>query len=115
MKVIAALMTLTGAVLSTGALLEFAYFGPDTPQFWAGVLAAPAGALFAIAGGVHWRRGLSARRLVRTAAILMIAATACATALDVMGPPATLIGILAPVAAVIATWRRPASPSKIAA
>ena len=115
MKITAVLMTAVGIVLCAGALMEFVYFGPDTAQFWAGVLAAPAGALFAFSGGVLWRRGLAARRLVRITAVLMIAATAGATALAVMGPPATLLGVLVPVAALVATRRRVEIPPEIAA
>jgi hypothetical protein len=45
MKILAILMLLSGAAVSTGAALEFAYFGPGTPQFVAGLVATPAGIL----------------------------------------------------------------------
>jgi hypothetical protein len=114
MKIVAALMTVVGILLCVGALMEFVYFGSDTAQFWAGVLAAPAGALFSVAGGVLWRRGPAARRLVRLSAVVMIAATVGATALDVMGPPATLLGALVPTAALLVTWRRANSSASLA-
>ena len=105
MKVVAVLMVLIGVVIGTGAVLEFRYFGPGTSQFWAGVLAAPAGAFFTLAGVWLWRRGRGARRAVLAAGLAMACATVAATALDVMGPPATLLGIVGALVAAGWAWR----------
>ena len=105
MKFVAVLMVLIGVAIGTGAVLEFRYFGPGTRQFWAGVFAAPAGAFFTIAGILLWRRGLGARRTVLLAGLAMACATVAATALDVMGPPATLLGIVGALVAAGWAWR----------
>jgi hypothetical protein len=39
MRVIAALMLVTAAAIGAGGAMEFAYFGPDTPQFLSGLIA----------------------------------------------------------------------------
>lgn len=105
MKMIALTMILCGAAVGIGGALEFRYFGPGTPQFNAGLMAAPAGVLAVVSGLVSWRRGVSARRLLLLAGVAMLAATAGATALDVMGPPATVIGLLGGVAPLAWAWR----------
>ncbi|MBA2302942.1 MAG: hypothetical protein H0W08_09940 [Acidobacteria bacterium] len=102
MKTVAATMLIVGVVLSSGAALEFAYFGPEARQFWVGVFTTPAGLLFAGAGTMLWQRGSAVRRLVLVSAIIMIAATVAASVLDVMGPPATLMGGVGSLAAL--TW-----------
>jgi hypothetical protein len=99
MKVVAALLALIGLVIGAGALLEFRYFGPEARQFWVGAFTAPAGFFLTAAGILLWRRGRGARRVVQAAGLAMACATVAATALDVMGPPATLLGIVGALAA----------------
>ena len=110
MKLVAGVMLLTGAILGAGAAMEFAYFGPAARQFWVGVFTTPASILFAGAAVLLWRRGPQVRRMVLIAAVVMLAATIAATALDVMGPPATLIGVLGSLAALawVSKTREPA-------
>ena len=105
MKFVAALLVLVGVVIGTGAVLEFRYFGPETRQFWAGVIATPAGAFFTVTGILLWLRGLGVRRLVLVAGLVMACATVAATAFDVMGPPATLLGIIGAFVAMGWAWR----------
>jgi hypothetical protein len=100
MKVVAAVMVLFGIVLGYGAVMEFRYFGPDASQFWAGVFTTPASLYFTIAGILLWRRGAAARGIVLTAGLAMAAATIGATVLRVMGPPATLMGIIGALVAI---------------
>lgn len=104
MKFIAILMVLAGVLIGLGAAHEFWYFGPEDREFWVGVFATPAGVLFTVAGILLWRRGSDARRLVLIAALVMASATVAATALDVMGAPATLTGILSSLVALAWTW-----------
>lgn len=105
MKAVAVLMVLVGLVIGAGAALEFRYFGPESEQFWVGVFTAPAGLFFVIAGVMLWLRGRSVRRTVLLAAFFMSAATIAATALRVMGPPATLTGMIGVLVAVAWYWR----------
>ena len=98
-------MVLTGVVIGAGAVLEFRYFGPEARQFWVGTFATPAGVCFAVAGILLWRRGRGARRMVLAAGLVMACATVAATALDVMGPPATLLGVVGAVVATGWAWR----------
>lgn len=105
MKVIAVLMVLISMVIGTGAVLEFRYFGPEARQFWVGVFTTPASVFFIIAGILLWRRGRDARRVVLMAGLVMACATVAATALDVMGPPATLLGIIGALAALGWAWK----------
>jgi thiosulfate reductase cytochrome b subunit len=105
MKFVAALMVLIGVVIGTGAVLEFRYFGPDATQFWVGVFTTPASVLFIVAGILLWRRGRGARRIVLMAGLVMATATLAATALDVMGPPATLLGFAGALTAIGWAWR----------
>ena len=105
MKFVAALLVLIGVVIGTGAVLEFRYFGPETRQFWAGVIATPASAFFTVAGILLWRRSRYARRIVLVAGLVMACATVAATALDVMGPPAMLLGIIGAFVAMGWAWR----------
>jgi hypothetical protein len=105
MKFVAVLMALIGVVIGTGAVLEFRYFGPDARQFWVGVFTTPAGVFFTVAGILLWRRGRGARRVVLAAGLVMACATVAATALDVMGPPATLLGIVGALVATGWAWR----------
>jgi hypothetical protein len=98
-------MVVTGAIVGAGAANEFRYFGPGERQFWVGVFTTPASVLFIVAGVLLWLRGRDARRVVLLAGAIMAGATVAATALDVMGPPATLLGVVGSLAAVGWTWR----------
>ena len=104
MKVVAILMVLIGVVIGAGAVMEFRYFGPDSTQFWVGVFTTPASVFFIVAGVMLWLRGHRVRQVVLFAALSMAAATIAATALEVMGPPATLTGTIGAVAAL--AWYR---------
>lgn len=106
MKVTAVILAVAGALIGTGAALEFAYFGPGTPQFWAGVVATPAGALMMVAAVALWAEWRRARTLVLISGFTMLAATAWSTYLDVMGPPAILIGVIASLTAFVVARRR---------
>ena len=105
MKIVAALMVLIGVVLGRGAVAEFEYFGPDETPFWVGVFATPASAFFVLAGVLLWWRGQSMRRTALVAALIMAAATIAATILRVMGPPATLMGLIGAIVVVVWFWR----------
>jgi hypothetical protein len=105
MKVVAVVMVLTGVVIGTGAALEFLYFGPEARQFWVGVFTTPAGIIFAGAGILLWRRGPGARGAVLAAGLVIAGATVAATALDVMGPTATVMGGVGALVAVGWAWR----------
>ncbi len=94
-------MMITGAIIGTGAALEFRYFGPGEKQFWVGAFTTPAGVLFLVAGILLWRRGRDVKRLALFAGVVMVLATVAATALGVMGPPATLLGVVGSVAAMV--------------
>jgi hypothetical protein len=104
--VVAVVMLVTAAVVGTGAALEFAYFGPESTQFWVGVFTVPASVFFAVAALAFWRSLRAARTLVVIAAVLMLAATSAATRLDVMGPPATLLAVIGSLVALEFGWRR---------
>jgi hypothetical protein len=105
MKIIALVMVLAGLTIGVGGALEFGHFGPEAVQFWVGVFATPAGFFFALAGVLLWRRGPSVRRLVMLAGLIMAAATIAATALGVMGPPATMVGIASALTALAWSWK----------
>jgi len=105
MKAVAVLMVLVGVVIGIGAALEFRYFGPEAEQFWVGVFTTPAAAFFAIAGVLLWLRGVRARKVVLMAALLIATATIAATALRVMGPPATLTGMTGALVVIGWVWR----------
>jgi hypothetical protein len=105
MKLVAILMVLAGLSIGVGAALEFWYYGPETRQFWVGVFATPASFLFTVAGIMLWRRGNGARRIVLIAALVMVSATVAATALAVMGLPATLVGVVSSLVALGWAWR----------
>jgi hypothetical protein len=105
MKIIAFVMQLAGVTIGVGAALEFAYYGPEEMQFWVGVFAAPAGFFFALVGVLLWWRGPGVRRLVMLAGLIMAAATIAATALGVMGPPATIVGIASALTALAWSWK----------
>ena len=92
MKPLAFLMMVVGAVIGTGAALEFAYFGPGTSQFIVGLFTTPAGLAYLMAGVQLWRGGPHARPLVAVATSMLLLAVAGAVYLDVMGPPAVLLG-----------------------
>ncbi|MEO5740428.1 MAG: hypothetical protein ABIS29_07520 [Vicinamibacterales bacterium] len=104
-KILAVLMALSGATVGTGAAMEFAYFGPGTNQFLSGVIGAPAGLLAVIGGALLWRRGRAAARVAAATAGALLAATVVTTALDVMGPPATLLGLIGSVPALMWGWK----------
>ena len=108
-KFVSVLMVLIGVVIGAGAANEFRYFGPETRQFWVGIFTTPASFFFTVAGVLLWRRGQGARGVVLIAGLLMACATVAATALDVMGPPATLMGIVGALAAIGWAWRSRAS------
>ena len=112
MKAVAVLMILIGLVIGAGAALEFRYFGPDAEQFWVGVFTTPAGLFFVIAGVMLWLRGRSVRGIVLLAALFMFAGTTAATVLHVMGPPATLTGMIGVLVAVAWYWRTRPSPAE---
>ncbi|HXC70468.1 MAG TPA: hypothetical protein VN644_10850 [Pyrinomonadaceae bacterium] len=105
MRIIAFLMQLAGFAVGAGAALEFRYYGPETPQFWVGVFATPAEFFFALVGVLLWLRGPRVRRLVMLAGLIMAAATIFATALGVMGRPATLVGIASALTALAWSWK----------
>lgn len=105
MKFVGILMVLAGLTLGAGAVNEFRYYGPETRQFWVGVFTTPAGLLFIFAGILLWRRGSDARQMVLIASLVMLTATVAATALAVMGPPATLVGVVSSLIAFAWTWR----------
>ena len=104
-------MALSGAVIGTGAAMEFAYFDPGTRQFTAGMIATPAGALMMLAAARVWRAGHAARRWALSGGIAMAMATIAATALDVMGPPAQLIGVAGAATAFLSTRSQTAGKS----
>jgi hypothetical protein len=112
MKVIATSMLFSGAAVGAGAALEFAYFGPWTAQFIAGLVATPAGLLGMAGGAALWRKGIRARALVTAAATALLLGTAVATALDVMGPPATIVGILGGLPSLLWVWKKRGVPRK---
>ena len=105
MKVAAVMLAIAGAAIGTGAALEFAYFGPGTPQFWAGVIATPAGGLMLASAAALWRASPNAATIVSVAGLAMLAATVVSTYLDVMGPPAILIGALSSLLAFVVARR----------
>ena len=105
MKIVAVLMVLIGVTLAYGAILEFGYFGPDSLPFWVGVFTTPAGTFFAVAGVMLWLRGHRVRGIVLLSALLMASATIAATALKVMGPPATLMGVIGSLVVIGWFWR----------
>ena len=105
MKILAVFMVLAGLTIGVGAALEFAYFGPDATQFWVGVFAMPAGFFFAFVGVLLWLRGPGVRRLVLLAGLIMVGATIAATALAVMGPPATIVGLTSALATLAWSWK----------
>jgi hypothetical protein len=102
MKVIAVVMILIGVAIGAGAALELLFYGPDSTEFWVGVLTTPAGLFFVVAGVLLWLRGRNVRRTVLLAAFFLATATTVATVLQVMGPPATLIGMIGGL--VVAAW-----------
>ena len=93
---------LVGGTIAYGAAMEFAYFGPGTPQFIAGLVATPAGLLMVIAAASLWMAHRRTRAITMIAGMFMLIATAIATYLDVMGPPATILGIVGGLVALIA-------------
>ena len=105
MKAVAVLMVLIGIVLGAGAVAEFRFYGPDAEQFWVGVFTTPAAAFFVVAGVLLWLRGVRVRQIVLVAALLMASATIAATVLKVMGPPATLMGMIGALVVIFWFWR----------
>ena len=105
MKIVAVLIVLIGAILAYGAVMEFFYYGPESIPFWVGVFTAPAGALFAIAGVMLWVRGQRVWRIILLSALLMASATIAATALQVMGWLAMLMGLIGSLVAIGWAWR----------
>jgi len=105
MNIVAVIMVLAGLTIGSGGALGFRYYGPEATPFWVGVFATPAGFFFALAGAILWWRGPSVRRLVMLAGFVMVAATSAATALGVMGPPATLVGMASALIALAWSWK----------
>jgi hypothetical protein len=105
MKAVAVLMVLVGVVIGQGAIAEFFYYGPESEQFWVGVFTTPISVFFVVAGVLLWLRGVRARQIVLVAAISMASATIAATVLKVMGPPATLTGMIGALVVVFWFWR----------
>jgi hypothetical protein len=105
MKIIALVMVLAGFTIGAGAALEFRYYGPEATQFWVAVFATPAGFFFALVGVLLWWRGPGVRRLVMLAGLIMATATIAATALGVMGPPATIVGLASALTALAWSWK----------
>ena len=105
MRLVAILLVVVGVVIGVGAALEFRYFGPEARQFWVGVFTTPACVLFIVAGVLLWRRGHKARRVVLLAGVVMAGATIAATAADVMGPLAALLGGVGSLVAAGWAWR----------
>lgn len=105
MNIVALIMVLAGLTIGAGGALQLAYFGPEAVQFWVGVFATPAGFFFALAGVLLWRRGPGVRRLVMLAALIMAAATIAGTALGIMGPPATIVGMVSALTALAWSWK----------
>jgi hypothetical protein len=111
MKIVAVFMVLTGLVIGAGAALEFAYLGPEHTQFWVAVFTTPAGLLFAGVGVLLWFRGAGIKRLVVLAGLVMATATVAATALGIMGPPATLTGLAGALVALGWAWKARPAPA----
>lgn len=111
MKIAAVFMVLTGLVIGEGALREFGYYGPEHTAFWVGVFTTPASLFFVAAGVLLWFRGPSVRRLVLLAGLIMATATIAATALKIMGPPATLTGLAGALVALGWAWKTRAAPA----
>jgi len=106
MRWLAALMVVSGTVVGWGGALEFRYFGSGTPQFTAGLCVVPAGVLSIVAGLMLWTRGAQAKSAVIAGAAALLAGTVAATALDVMGPPATMVGTVGGVVPLVWALRR---------
>jgi hypothetical protein len=92
-RIAASVMLLTSLLIAYGGAMEFRYFGPGTSQFLAGLVATPAGLAGAFGAILLWR---SRRRTpaVMICSMSLLAGTLAATALGVMGPPATLLGCI---------------------
>ena len=105
MKILAVFMVLAGLTIGAGGALEFAHFGPDATQFRVAVFATPSGFFFALVGVFLWLRGPRIHWLVLFAGLVMATATIAATALRVMGPPATLVGMTSALAAIGWSWK----------
>ena len=105
MKILAVFMVLAGLTIGAGGALEFAHFGPESTQFWVGVFATPAGFFMALVGVLLLLRGPGMRGLVLLAGFVMAIATIAATALGVMGPPATIVGMTSALAAIGWSWK----------
>lgn len=102
---LAAGLAVIGLAIGLGGADEFRYFGPGTPQFWAGAAAAPAGVVVVAAAVRLWREGAAARPWVLVAAVALLLATVVGAALRVMGPPPIVLGALGATAAGLWVWR----------
>ena len=105
MKAVAVFMAVVGLMIGWGAAQQFGYYGPESSPFWVGVVATPAGLLFVIAAVMLWLRGHLVRQLVLTAAMVMTIVTIFGTVFDVMGPPATVVGLAGAFVAAGWVWR----------
>ena len=106
---LAAALGAIGVVIGLGGAHEFRYFGAATPQFWAGVVAVPAGIVTIAAAVQLWRHGSAAAAWVLVAAGALVTATIAGAALRVMGPPAILLGLIGTAAGVWWTRRHRAA------
>jgi hypothetical protein len=111
MKIVAVFMVLTGLVIGEGAVREFAYFRPEHTQFWVAAFTTPASLFFVAVGVLLWFRGPRVRRLVVLAGLVMATATVAATALAIMGRPATLTGLAGVLVALGWAWKTRAAPA----
>ena len=96
---VAFVMLVSSLLIAWGGAQEFRYFGPGTPQFLAGLIATPAGLLGAAGAIVLGLR--RSRRIVIASALALLVGTLAATALDVMGPMATLLGLVGSIPALL--------------
>ena len=106
MRTVAVFLGAAGATIAYGAAMEFAYFGPGTRQFFAGMVATPAGMLMVMAAASLWVEYRRAGAIMVIAGVFMLVATVAATYIDVMGPPATILGAVAGLLALTTARRQ---------
>lgn len=91
LRLTAIVMLVSSLLTAYGAAMEFRYFDPGTPQFLAGLVATPAGLTGAVGAVLLWRGGRTPA--VIASSVVLLVGTLAATALQVMGPLATLLGL----------------------